>query len=78
MVTSEAEWSVEEVICRSSLVTMVPPGDCFFASLVLSAVVSTATSYNTIGTYPPGKEGSTWTRAESTSLQTETRLDFLC
>lgn len=32
---------------------MVPPGGCLFASLVLSAVVSAATSYNSIGTYPP-------------------------
>lgn len=43
-------------------VTMVPPGGCLFASLVLSAVVSAVTSYNSIGTYPPGKEGNTWMR----------------
>lgn len=66
MVTSEAQLVVQEVICCSSQVTMVPPGGCFFASLVLSAVVSAVTSYNTIGTYPPGKEGNAATRAEIT------------
>ena len=43
---------------------MVPPGGCLLASLVVSAVVSAATSYNNIGTYPPGKEGNTWMHDE--------------
>lgn len=64
--TSEAQLAVQEIICCSSQVTMVPPGGCFFASLVLSAVVSVVTSYNTIGTYPPGKEENAAPRAENT------------
>lgn len=59
MVASENQSIKGDYLISILEVTMVPVGGCLFASLVLSVVVSAATSYNNIGTYPPGKEGNT-------------------
>ncbi|KAK8385772.1 hypothetical protein O3P69_016501 [Scylla paramamosain] len=53
MVASEIQSIKGDYLISILEVTMVPAGGCLFASLVLSVVVSAATSYNNIGTYPP-------------------------
>ncbi|XP_045121826.1 lachesin-like isoform X2 [Portunus trituberculatus] len=53
MVASENQSIKGDYLISILEVTMVPAGGCLFASLVLSVVVSAATSYNNIGTYPP-------------------------
>lgn len=58
MVASENQSIKGDYLISILEVTMVPAGGCLFASLVLSVVVSAATSYSNIGTYPPGKEGN--------------------